>query len=248
MKTTHGLILIMTLLALAAAKAWADDLEVTGAVTGTQYYDSAEGIVFNDADLAADADVIAEAAYEVTLAPGTSIALGATFVARMKDADGLPNRWEMSQCSTLDYDPASDPDADNLTMLEELGIGTSPCTADTDGDGMPDGWEVSYSLDPLAADNGGDADNDGLNNADEYLAGTDPYNTDTDGDGLPDGWEVQYGRNPLADDSDDDPDGDGYTNATEYNYGTDPTDASSQPVRMQFDYDDNGNLESTQQI
>lgn len=188
MKTTHGLILIMTLLALAAAKAWADDLEVTGTVTGTQYYDSAEGIVFSDADLAADADVIAEAAYEVTLAPGTSIALGATFVARMKDADGLPNRCEMTYFGDLTHDPGDDDDGDQLTNLQECQLGTDPTVniSDNDSDQLPDWWEVQYAganLSLLDSRNG-DADGDGISNWVEYQLGTNPLAANSEEPGI----------------------------------------------------------------
>ena len=45
---------------------------------------------------------------------------------------------------------------------------------DTDGDGMPDDWEMANGLNKLVADGGGDADLDGLTNLQEYLAGTNP--------------------------------------------------------------------------
>ena len=43
-----------------------------------------------------------------------------------------------------------DTDNDGLTDLEEFALGTSPIDWDTDGDGLPDGWEVHYlHSDPL---------------------------------------------------------------------------------------------------
>ncbi len=47
-------------------------------------------------------------------------------------------------------------------------------TVDTDGDGMPDDWEVRYSLDPRVNDASLDPDGDGITNLDEYTQDSHP--------------------------------------------------------------------------
>jgi hypothetical protein len=48
---------------------------------------------------------------------------------------------------------------------------------DTDGDGLPDAWELAYGLNPLNDNDANvDTDGDGLTNAQEYIAGTNPTN------------------------------------------------------------------------
>jgi hypothetical protein len=57
--------------------------------------------------------------------------------------------------------------------------------ADSDGDGMPDGWEIAHGLNPLVNDASGDLDHDGASNLAEYNNQTNPNskpvnNFDTD--------------------------------------------------------------------
>lgn len=53
-------------------------------------------------------------------------------------------------------------------------IPRAPASRDTDGDGLPDDWEIAHGTNPGKLDANADPDNDGLTNAQEFLAGTDP--------------------------------------------------------------------------
>ena len=74
-------------------------------------------------------------------------------------------------------------------------------TGDTDGDGLPDAWEILHGLDHTssAGNDGanGDPDGEGLLNTGEWLAGTDPNDADTDDDGFDDLEELNKNTDPL---------------------------------------------------
>lgn len=71
--------------------------------------------------------------------------------------------------------PFADQDADSLSDEYERRVSrTQPNNADTDGDGMPDGWEVANGLHPNRADELEDPDKDGFPNGLEFQLGRDP--------------------------------------------------------------------------
>ena len=135
-----------------------------------------------------------------------------------------------------------DYDLDGLWDIYEITkFGSDPLKTDTDGDMLPDGWEVTYGLNPTnSSDASLDADGDRLTNLEEYQHGTDPTQPDTDGDGMPDGWEAAYRLDPHQNDASQDMDGDSLTNLEEYQYGTNPvladTDGDGMPDGWEATY------------
>jgi hypothetical protein len=92
---------------------------------------------------------------------------------------------------------------------------------DSDGDGMPNWYELaSGCLMANTADGGGDPDGDLVTSLTEYNDGTDPgVMDDADGDGMPDWWEALHGCLMAATaDGDLDPDSDVMTSLEEYTY------------------------------
>ena len=131
--------------------------------------------------------------------------------------------------------------------------------ADTDGDGLPDAWEMLYAENLTTFTQTGDFDNDGLDDADEYGRGSDPTKADTDGDGLSDLVETGTGTfvsatdtgtsptnadsdgdglsdqaevtgNPATNPTKGDSDSDGFNDAAELAAGTDPNDSADNPL------------------
>ena len=90
------------------------------------------------------------------------------------------------------FQPSGDYDGDGITNHDEMFVyGSDPTNPDTDGDGIPDGYEVMNHLNVISPDASGDLDGDGLSNLQEYLLGTRADLSDTDGDGFSDKDEVE---------------------------------------------------------
>lgn len=110
------------------------------------------------------------------------------------DQDGMPDWWEIiHRLNPQLNDAGLNPDADNLTNIQEYNTGTDPQTNDWNGpssalsgrfslytivdldhDGIHDAWEWFYFGSKEACDPLGHGDDDGVNNYQEFIAGTDP--------------------------------------------------------------------------
>ncbi len=123
------------------------------------------------------------------------------------DSDDLADKWELDEAGNLTTltSRSQDVDSDGLSNEQEYAGGSKPTVADTDGDGLSDGDEVS-------------------------VHSTSPVKADTDGDDMPDGWEVNSGLSPTVSNRFEDADGDGYPNVFEFAGGSNPTDAQSKPT------------------
>jgi hypothetical protein len=104
------------------------------------------------------------------------LALPGPALARDRDHDALPDRWERRHHLSTSHGSANkDPDGDRVDNGNEYRERTDPRDRDSDGDGRRDGRE--------------DPDRDRLSNAAEDATGNDPRDRDTDDDGVVDGRE-----------------------------------------------------------
>lgn len=102
------------------------------------------------------------------------------------NGNGQPDLQEALALAGQFYDdPVShaDADADGLFALQEMILGTSDTTADSNGDGVTDFLALRLGI----TASGDDTDQDGLTTAQELELGTSPLLSDTDGDGVLDG-------------------------------------------------------------
>jgi outer membrane protein OmpA-like peptidoglycan-associated protein len=141
----------------------------------------------------------------VLLAALVLVVLPLPALAADSDADGMDDAWELQWFGSLGQGAEGDPDGDGLTNLQEFQAGTRPTDPDTDHDGLSDGAEALQPIPYLKSDPAkADTDGDFLPDGDEVtLYQTSPNKADTDGDGLSDFAEAKVlGTNPASIDSD----------------------------------------------
>ncbi len=86
----------------------------------------------------------------------------------------------------------TDSDGDEIPDGYEISLGTNPNNSDTDNDSFSDGYEMTILYtDPLVYNEDIDFDNDCLTNLKELEIGTNPYLIDSDFDGIPDNEDAE---------------------------------------------------------
>lgn len=176
------------------------------------------------------------------------------------DADGISDGWEtllagnLTSLNGLLTGPGpgagtGDFDNDAFSDLAEFTARTNPLNGlitplDTDGDGLPDSWELA-NFGTIALYGGlSDPDLDFSTNAAELLGGTDPLDpldfVDTDNDNLSDGWETLFAGNltnltglasgPGPGAGSGDFDGDTYTDLAEFAARSNPANTAATPI------------------
>ncbi len=167
------------------------------------------------------------------------------------DADGMSDAYELAHTdppSDTALVPGLDDDTDGLTNLQEFlgldstdtdhGFGqTLASVADSDGDTIDDGDEVSGALNPYQV---GSIEGDPPTSIPGEA--TDPNDDDSDGDGILDGEEVEDGTdgfvtNPNLKDTDGDFMNDGYEATNNLLGGLDPTDPADGDFGADLDGD-----------
>ncbi|WP_319574437.1 fibronectin type III domain-containing protein [uncultured Desulfobacter sp.] len=130
---------------------------------------------------------------ETLMDQGEVNASGAYYIS-----DLAPGDYDWQVVNESGYIVNKDPKLINVLAdlpTSHINLDLENSDADSDGDGLPDCWELEYfgNLDQVADGHG---DSDDLTNIEEYNIGTDPANGDTDGDNISDGDEVSAGTDP----------------------------------------------------
>lgn len=120
-----------------------------------------------------------------------------TLLWRDNDSNGTESASELIHLASpfLWQAPTTDTDDDEELDIDEQTAGTQIGNPDSDGDLIPDGWEIQKGLDPKVK-NLGDTDGDGLSDLDEYRYNSNPLIRDSDADGIEDGPEHDSGSHP----------------------------------------------------
>ena len=224
----------------------------TGNITVTGFMTAAEGstMKFN----------IGASGVNNTISGAGTAAFNGTFNINLAGASSAPgDSWTLVNAATLTesfgatFNIPGFVESNNLWLSqtgnyvfnEATGV-LSVVSGDSDGDGLPDMWELT-NFGNLNQTGTGDADGDYATNAQEYAASTSPIDRnifpDTDSDGMADAWEQANFTN-LAAQPGADADGDGYTNLDEFLGNSNPKDSAWTPVKAKLSHrwSFNGNL------
>jgi alpha-tubulin suppressor-like RCC1 family protein len=91
-------------------------------------------------------------------------------------ADGTLISWGGRLGAVLTGQPMTLPSLTSISAGGFHSLGLISTDADTNGNGIPDWWEIQNGLDPIAAiDTDVDSDVDGYSDQEEYLTNTDPW-------------------------------------------------------------------------
>ncbi len=152
--------------------------DVTGSATGTTYLSSNPAIASVSPEGLVQAVASGRALIQASHEGASGLISITVILSADSDEDGIPDDVELRE--GLDpnnpVDALEDADRDGLTNRDELQLGTQLRNADTDGDGITDGEEVSPGQDGFV---------------------TNPLLADTDGDGVRDGLELDSGSDPT---------------------------------------------------